>query len=177
MRWIAPTCIFVALFSSSAKCTQQEIADIQTRCDSIVGAYEAIGVSDWMGHKGDQRIDILGAAFKYSLPQDIGDPKKYEEILNTKYNWFSLASKGGVFLFRLYDAKQFVREFSAPVTCASAGWQMERITRRYLDGNTVEAHFVSTYRMDDNGRLIIETRVSHERNKVVTTAIFRKRVE
>jgi len=174
-RWLAT---LILLYSCSIEAREPQASDSQ--CENISGDYSAVGT---LHGKDNRASDILREAFKYSLPEEIGDPRKYEDVLRTKYDWFRLSIKDNTFLFQLYNGRELARQFSFAVNCTSMGWQSERTTERYLDGNTIHSRFVSTYSTGGSGSLVLNTHVSgttrglllsHQRDDVTVTVQFQR---
>lgn len=146
----------VTFLSNVVGCTEPFAK--QATCPSLYGNYFSMGKTNWTGSRSSE-TNILREVFKYSLPENVGDPKKYGALLHMKYDWFSLDIRNDTFFFKLYDNQEMVYEFFFGAVCAPAGWQAARISKRYLDGNTVSSHFESTFSRGVDGGLVVQTHV------------------
>lgn len=143
-------------------------------CPSLSGNYFSVGEINWIESR-NSKTNILREVFKYSLPDNVGDPKKYETLLQMKYDWFNLDIRNDVFFFKLYDNQEIIYEFSFSAVCSSSGWQATRISKRYLDGNVVSSHFESTFSKNVNESLVVRTYVLSGNSKAEVRAEFPRR--
>jgi len=151
-----------------------EPSNKQVVCPNLSGNYYSVGKMDWV-ENGNRETNILREAFKYSLPERVGDPRKYEALLRIKYDWFSLDIRNDVFFFGLHDNQKIVYEFSFGGVCGPSGWQTKRISKRYLDGNSVLSHFESIFSINDSENLVIQTYFLGENSKSEVRAEFVQR--
>lgn len=149
-------------------------------CANLAGRFAAVGASDWPAALRGR--NIIGEVFKYSLPEDIGDLRRYEDILRITSDSFSVTLAADALRFTLYNGKEPVREITVFPSCTASGWQTARDTERYLDGSTIQARFVTSYSIDKDGNLVLKTHVSgvtrgliltHKRDDATITVTFK----